>query len=197
EIDLRPFTKLMGETIAGVIGYPIFEAAVVEIEVATPAAWLHDPATYKLAGGTWGELLLNENHPCCRARFEGDQEGIFRIDTGAANTVSFHAPAVKRLGLLKGRKTRIGMEGGVGGLASARSGTLDWFELGGHRFERPRVTFSKASSGAMADDYTVGNIGQGFLKPFRMVLWYQANKIAFVPLDTKTSPIEKHIGRKS
>ncbi len=182
ELDLRPFAKVMGDDIAGVIGYPVLQASVVEIEVATPAVSLHDPTSFKLSDGKWEPLLLNNNHPCCNARFEGDREGVFRLDTGAMGTLSFHAPAVKKLDLLKGRKTRMALEGGVGGMKTARSGRLDWFELGGHRFDRPRVTFSTASSGALVDDYTVGNIGQDFMKPFRLVLWYGENKIAFAPL---------------
>jgi len=182
ELDLRPFAKIMGDTIAGVIGYPVLQASVVEIEVETPAVLLHDPKSFKLANGKWEPLLLNNNHPCCHARFEGDREGIFRLDTGAMGTLSFHAPAVKKLELLKGRKTRMALEGGVGGLKTSRAGRIEWFELGGHRFKKPKVTFSTASSGAMVDDYTVGNIGQDFMKPFRLVLWYGENKIAFVPL---------------
>ncbi len=191
ELDLRPFAKVMGDDIAGVIGYPVLQASVVEIEVATPAVSLHDPKSYKLADGKWEPLLLNNNHPCCHARFEGDREGVFRLDTGAMGTLSFHAPAVKKLELLKGRKTRMTLEGGVGGMKTARAGRLAWFELGGHRFEKPRVTFSTASSGALVDDYTVGNIGQDFMKPFRLVLWYGENKIAFAPMSRASDDVPK------
>jgi len=182
DLDLSAFTKIMGHHIAGIVGYPVFQAAVVEIEVAGPNAWLHDPADYKLDGANWEPLVLNTNHPCCEASFEGEQHGVFRLDTGAAGTVSFHTPAVKRLNLLKHRKTSIAMEGGVGGMKLARSGKLKWFELGGHRFEKPKVTFSTADEGPLADEYVLGNIGQDFIKPFRLVLAYQANRIAFVPI---------------
>ena len=62
---------------------------------------------------------------------------------------------------------------------------LAWFELGGQRFETPRVAFSQATSGAFSDEYTTGNLGQAFLKPFRIVLEYLHDRLALVPLETK------------
>ncbi len=182
DLDLRAFTKIMGETIAGIVGYPVFQASVVELEIAGPSAWLYDPADYKLADAKWEPLKLTSNHPCCEARFEGDRAGVFRLDTGAAGSVSFHTPAVKQLNLLKNRKTSMSMEGGVGGMKLSRAGKLKWFELGGHRFEKPKVIFSTADEGPLADEYVLGNLGHDFIKPFRLVLSYQANQIAFVPL---------------
>jgi hypothetical protein len=181
ELDLGTLSKIMGQPIAGIVGYQVFQAAVVEIECAGPEVALHDPATYRRDGDVWEELVLYSNHPCCHAVFEGDRRGLFRLDTGATNTVSFHAPAVDSLKLLDGRKTGLGLEGGVGGLAAYRGGTLEWFELGGHRFEKPRVTFSRVKKGAFTDTATLGNIGQAFLEPFRVVFWYQQKKIAFLP----------------
>lgn len=186
DLDLRAFTKIMGETIAGIVGYPVFQAAIVEIEVNAPAAWLYDPAGYKLTNARWEPLLLNSNHPCCQASFEGDRNGVFRLDTGAAGTVSFHTPAVKQMNLLKNRKTSLTMEGGVGGMKMARTGKLKWFELGGHRFEKPKVVFSTADEGPLADEYTLGNLGQDFIKPFRLVFAYPSNQIAFIRLTKLT-----------
>jgi hypothetical protein len=117
-----------------------------------------------------------------RARFEGGRDGYFRLDTGANGTLAFHAPAVRELGLLEGRKVVPGFGGGVGGHAESRDGKLEWFELAGHRFEGPTVSFSLAELGAFADRYTLGNIGQEFLGPFRIVLDYPGDRIAFVPV---------------
>ena len=87
---------------------------------------------------------------------------------------------MERLKLLEGRETRGTAQGGVGGMSAARAGKLAWFELGGHRFENPVVSFSLAKTGAFRDEHTLGNIGQAFLRPFRVVFWYQGRKIAFV-----------------
>jgi hypothetical protein len=126
-------------------------------------------------------VLFSHKHPAVRARFEGDREGVFRLDTGSDDTVTFHTPAVERFKLLGGRSTAPTRSGGVGGISSGQTGTLEWFELGGHRFERPKVGFATAREGAFADDYMVGNIGTGFLGAFVMVFDYTNRRIAFAP----------------
>lgn len=95
--------------------------------------------------------------------------------------MTFHAPAVERFALLKGRRTDPTRSGGVGGISSGQTGTLAWFDLGGHRFEKPKVGFATASEGAFADEYMVGNIGNGFLSAFVMVFDYPNRRIAFAP----------------
>lgn len=181
EIDLGSISLLMGETIAGVLGYPLFQAAVIELDAAGPAVAVHAPQAYTLAGGQWEELRLDGNTSCVRAKFEGDHEGWFRLDTGAGNTVSFHAPAVVKFKLLDGRATTPTAEGGVGGFSSARAGSLEWFELGGKRFDRINVRFSQAERGAFMDEYLIGNIGQGLLKSFRVVFDCGMGRIALIP----------------
>lgn len=182
ELDLAFLEPLFGCKVAGIVGYDLLARCVAEIETERPAVALHDPARYVLSGATWQELVLNQNTPCTRARFEGEREGLFRIDSGADGTLTFHAPAVRALGLLEGRALSSSLGGGVGGTTEMRDGVLAWFELAGHRFEKPHVQFSLAEHGAFADRYTTGNIGQDFLAPFRMVLDYPNHRLAFVEL---------------
>ena len=102
------------------------------------------------------------------------------VAPGAATTVTFHSPAVKSMKLLEGRETKTQMLGGVGGGSPTEQGPLEWFEVGGKRFEKPTVTFATGDVGPLADKYTVGNVGQVFLRPFRIVLDYAGARIAFV-----------------
>ncbi|NOT32120.1 MAG: hypothetical protein HOP15_16860 [Planctomycetes bacterium] len=180
EIDLAFLEPLFGRKVAGIVGYDLLARCVAEIETKAPYVALHDPARFELAGGRWQDLVLNDSTPCVVARFEGEREGLFRIDTGANGTLSFHAPAVRELDLLAGRSLTAGQSGGVGGYAGTKVGVLAWFELAGHRFEGRQVEFSLAEHGAFTDRYTLGNIGQDFLAPFRMVLDYPNGRLAFV-----------------
>lgn len=181
ELDLSFLQALFGRKVAGIVGYDLLARCVAEIETATPYIALHDPAHFTLRDGTWQDLIVCHNTPCTKARFEGEREGLFRLDTGANGTVAFHAPAVVALGLLTGRKVTSSQAGGVGGMADSKEGVLEWFELAGHRFAKPAVSFSQANTGAFTDVYTTGNIAQQFLAPFRMVLDYPHDRIAFVP----------------
>ena len=182
ELDLGFLTKAFGLPVGGIIGRELFARATVEIDISGEAVSLHDPARYRLEGAQWQELFFSGRNPAVRARFEGDREGLFKLDTGSDATVSIHAPAVERFGLLAGRETTESRSGGVGGSRPSRRGKLAWFELAGHRFESPEAEFAGAGEGAFADVYTVGNIGAGFLKAFRIVFDYGNKRVAFAPL---------------
>lgn len=180
DLDLGFIPRHRGRRVAGIIGYDVLARCVVEIESATPRITLRAVAREGTTS-SWNDLVLHQNHTCVPARFAGG-EGLFRLDTGAGGTVTFHAPAVDALGLLEGRSLTESSSGGVGGRAAAFSGALGWFELGGHRFEAPEVEFSRATVGAFVDPYLTGNVGQSFLSAFRIVLDYPHDRMALVPL---------------
>jgi len=181
EVDLRFLEPAFGVPVAGVAGYPVFANAVVELEKAKSRVALHPPGGFRLKSGTWQRLFLYARHPCVKARFEGDRAGIFKLDTGAAGTVLFHAPAVAKWGLLEDRETFSSTSGGVGGRQGFEVGTLEWFELGGRRFRRLQAGFSTAQKGAFLDPYTAGNIGTELLADFVVFFDYPQRRIAFVP----------------
>ncbi len=182
EIDLGQIAQVFGVPIAGICGYEVFGRAIVSMDVTRPVVEIHDPRRYRIpGGGDWSELLLNRKIPVVRAGFEGNREALFTLDTGANNTLVFHAPTVQRLRLLEGRETRSAQSGGVGGLTQLKAGRIEYFTLGGRRFENPLVQFSEAQKGAFTEAYTAGNVGTGFLGQFRLVLNYPERKIAFLP----------------
>src|SRR5262249_348749 len=148
-----------------IVGYPLFQSAVVEIDCATPAVTLYDPASYKLrTNGTWQRLVIDNFHPLVEARYEGDRSGWFVVGTGGTDTVCFHTPTVRKHKLVEGRDTKLAFHGGIGGMSRAKSGKLEWFELGGHRFDNPTVTFAESEKGAFANEYAEGNLGQAFFR---------------------------------
>jgi len=182
ELDLSFLTPFFGEKIAGIVGFGVLARSVVELDMEEGTVAIHAPKGYELHGAAWQELLLDSRNAAIRASFEGDHEGIFKLDTGAAgSTVMFHAPAVRELGLLEGRATTDSQAGGVGGMVQAKSGTIAWFEVAGRRFENPEVGFALENKGAFANPYVMGNLGGGFLAPFRLVFDYGSRRIAFVP----------------
>lgn len=180
QLDLEQIGRLFGVELAGILGYDLMARAVVELDTAQNHVAVYSPASYTLSSGTWTKLHLDGKHPVVEAKFEGDRKGLFRLDTGANNTLTFHTQWVERYDLLKDRETMRTMLAGVGGMFEARQGRIEWFELVGHRFENPSVTFATTKTGPLAEAYTVGNIGQGFLRPFKLVFDYQNRRMAFV-----------------
>lgn len=193
EQDLSFLAPIHDEPILGILGYDVLSRCVVEIDLGQDAFSLHDPAAFGAiaadSGGTrraleqtvsWEQLLLPYRVPVVPGSYEGGRHGFFRIDVGAAGpgfgNVAFHSPAVERNQLLRDRQVQ---ENDLGGDPIA-VGTLEYFELGGCRFDRPTVVFAKGKTGPLSDEWTDGNLGVDFLKPFRLLLDYGNAKIAFV-----------------
>ena len=179
-IDLAFLDGYMGTRVGGVIGYELLLRTVAEFDITGGRVALHDPATYAREDVGWLELVLYQRHPCVTARFEG-HEGVFNLDTGAAQSfVTFHVPAVERLELLGERTTSPAMMGGVGGAVPARSGTIEWVELGGQRMEAVPAIFAVESSGAFADAYLTGTLGGQLMAPYVLVFDYQHRRLGLV-----------------
>lgn len=180
ESDLSFISDSFGLPIAGICGRDLFARAVVEIDIASEAVAIYEPASYKQEGAQWQELFFSGRLPSVRARFEGEREGLFVLDTGSYMTLSIHGPTVERYRLLSGRETSASNSSGVGGTRSSRRGKLAWFELAGLRFNNLEVDFAGTGEGAFSDDYTAGNIGVGVLQSFRLIFDYANKRIAFV-----------------
>jgi hypothetical protein len=186
EFDLKGLSQFFRVPVAGIVGYSFFRRTIISLDLAKPSVEISNPEKFTLPSGSWLPLRFSSANPVVEARFEGNRTALFRLDTGANGTVTFHAPYVEKEKLLEGRKTGGAMSGGVGGMTATRIGTLEWFELGGHRFEKPIAAFSQAKSGAFVDDYLAGNIGQDFMLPFTTVFDFGGSRVAFLPLAPKT-----------
>jgi Aspartyl protease len=170
--------RMFGIELVGTCGYDLFSRSVVELDLKNQTACLFDPTGYEPKGGNWQKLHLNHKIPCIQVVYEG-REGLFQFDTGAGSVVVFHAPAIKKLKLLEKRHTRPMKVGGVGGTLDARIGTLDWFQVGRQRIEKPTALFLSPHEGALDDPYVTGTFGSGILKNRKIVFDYPRRRIAF------------------
>lgn len=185
-LDLDFLEPYFGVEVGGILGFEFLARCVAELDMVGAAIAIHDPATYSLSeGGRWEEVLLYSRHPCVRATFE-EKEGVFKIDTGAANdTVTMHYQVVRDLDLTQGRDTTASQAGGVGGAVGVRAGQLETFLLGGHQFGAIQASFALEDKGAFSDDYVWGNIGGKLLEPFVLVFDYPQGRLGFVPRDSR------------
>jgi hypothetical protein len=182
ELDLSFLREPFGLEVAGIVGYDVLAHAVVELTPATDRIAVHDPDGYGLEGAAWSELLLDENIPTLRGRFEGEHDGLFHLDTGAGDSVTFHAPTVDRLGLLEGRELRGSRSAGVGGEGRMWNAPISSLELAGQRFEDVPARFATSDVGAFASAYTDGNLGQGLLGAATIVFDYAHGRLAWIPM---------------
>jgi hypothetical protein len=187
-LDLSELTDILGERLGGLLGHPFFAQAVVEIDYQTGSVSVFDPKVYRLPRGEWLPATVWGNRPVVVARLDGDIEGEFMIDTGSTHTVIFHPDFIRRHGLLDKRETRPQQTRRIEGAYDTLAGEIAWFELGGHRFERPTVAFATPD---MADIYparVAGIIGEGFLRSFLVVLDYPSRRIALLPQVKPSEP---------
>jgi aspartyl protease len=180
EMDLAPLNAAFGRRVEGIIGYELFSRCVVDLTLAEDALTLHDPKASGLEGLRWLLLSLPARHPAVAAKAAEVPEGLFRVDLGAAGgpagNVTFHSSAVRAHHLLDGRQVVRVQAGNL----HLGLGEIPWFELAGHRFERPAVMFALDDEGVLGEVGTLGNIGVEFLRPFRVVFDYPHSRIAFI-----------------
>jgi len=197
ERDLSFLTLLCHEPVVGICGYDLVARSVVEFTPGTGRLALRDPATYPLEGAQWHNLHLDGRYPIIPAVFEGQHEGLFRLDTAGLNeTLAFSNPAVTGFDLLEDRITTAGTVIGASGVVQAKLGTLLWFELAGHRFENIVASFDVCPrSGPRRSHPLTGTIGLKMLEPFQLVLNFPRGKIAFLkrvqPSQDTTSPLTR------
>lgn len=181
ELENSMIAEALGPDVVGVIGYDVFERAIVELDARGGVARIVSPENYPTPPGGWQELIFAERQPCVRGRFEGNREGLFAIDTGSNTSVTFYTPAVKKYGLLEGRELSDGRSAGVGGASAEKRGKLKWLEFGGRRFEDIPAAFSAATAGARSEDDADGVLGMELLREFKLVIDYSNRRIAFLP----------------
>ena len=173
--------ETIGRESVGIIGWDVLIHSIVEIDMKSATISIHQRKDYKLLNGTWHDMVLHLRHPHVQASFASDHKGLFRIDTGAGQlSVMFHSPVVERLSLLDDRETKPFQARGAGGKLELRIGSVEWFEIAGHRTKNPMALFCLDKTGALADGNTLGNIGGGVLTPFVLVFDYQGKRVGFV-----------------
>ena len=174
---------LGGERCAGALGWDVFLRAIVEVDPQVGRVRLFDPRAFEEPAARWQELALHWQVPYVRARFEGDREGWFCIDTGAGElTALFHHSAASRLGLLDGLEGDATPARGARGAFARRPRELAWFELAGRRHAPATVQLSVAEDGE-ADPYALGFVGSGFLGDQRLLFDYGRSRVGFLPPD--------------
>jgi predicted aspartyl protease len=181
ELDLQAFARAAGTSLAGVLGYDLFQRAVVSLDgaetitIAPPTA---DPSDGD--DGDWLPLQFEDGLPVIAARYpgpEGPREGLFAIDTGSAIPLTITAGAASSFVLRGGARVSLR---GAGGAASAMARTLGWFELAGHRIEEVDALVARPGAGALGDPEpaaVAGLIGMGLLRDFTVTFDYPRRRL--------------------
>ncbi|KPJ51644.1 hypothetical protein AMJ39_09555 [candidate division TA06 bacterium DG_24] len=167
--------------IGGILGFDFLARCVAEVDIASGAVSIHRPGDYANDCAIWREIVFATDVPALECTMAGDLSGIFYIDSAYSGNVTFHKGYVAEQGLLEGRELEPVTLGGYGGDVSAYRSEIDWFELGGKRFERPAIILACSDRGASSDRVTAGTVGGGLLSQFETLIFdYPGKRIGFV-----------------
>lgn len=180
EVELASIGSMIGCDLGGILGYNFFTRTLVELDLKTEEVRFFPPDAWKNREAPWQELIFDKNIPSVVCTLENGLKGLYHLDTGSGATVELHSGFIARHKLLENREVTNSGTLGVGGMITTKTGRLDEFVLGGHRFENPQVTFANTDRGIFHDDGAAGNIGTGFLSHFRLLIDYPGKRIAFI-----------------
>jgi hypothetical protein len=121
--------------------------------------------------------------PAVKMTLDGKFTGDFRVDVGSSSTVDLHRPFVEQHRLERestGRRIPV-VGGGFGGTFTSTLTRMKTLQVGPYSWREPMLTFSGASSGALASEDYAGNIGNQILQRFKCTFDYQRRTLYLEP----------------
>jgi hypothetical protein len=184
--------------IAGVIGFTVFNRYIVEIDYASHAVKLYEPATYQYRGTGESlplQLMSRVSFVRIRVSAEGRKpaDGLFLVDTGAGRFTSIlNTPLVESNRLLTALPRTIQEPGaeGVGGEVKMRAGRVASLQLGRVTLTNPVVHLAQDRKGALASSDYSGVIGGELLRRFTVIFDYSRKRMILEPNARLNDPFD-------
>jgi hypothetical protein len=153
--------------IDGILGYPFFAAALVELDLANRTLRFGPPGSF-VPSGTRIALDVDREIPEAMVRLGGGIEAPFLVDTGNSGALLVYRPfAVRHPELVRSTGSTAGSYG-IGGYNRSYGARLDAISVGEVGLGSRDVQVVMANQGAFADRIDAGNLGLGVLRDFVM-----------------------------
>jgi hypothetical protein len=169
-LDLAPLAKTVGGRVDGILGYQVFERAVVEIDYPVGQVTFRAPERFNYRGdGAELSLDIERRWPFVRAELVLEDGTViadrFLVDSGSSDSVDH--PVVREMAGRRETETGVGLGAPTHGhIARARA-----FRLGRFTVEAPTV----ACCGATEESSRL--IGSGVLSGFRVIFDYPRRRL--------------------
>ncbi|KPJ62235.1 hypothetical protein AMJ44_15910 [candidate division WOR-1 bacterium DG_54_3] len=171
------FEKVLGMEVVGILGYDFLSRFVTKIDFARKKISFYHPNSFKYRGN--GEIFdspLHRSMLSLLATVDGRYSGRFRLDIGAPD-IDFHYPYAENHEMLD-RKGIDVMVGDAAGLTTARISEYKTIEVGGFVLKNPLIGIPREEgTGSFAEETTVGNIGNSFLRNFVFYMDYERQRV--------------------
>ena len=182
EEDYLNLREHLGKDIYGIIGYPLFENFVVEINYVRRLLTFHNPQTFKVPRKSQKlPLIFRNDKPFVRTIIgvEGEKRTVeLMIDTGAGHTLLLHENSIGK-SLMPSTSVRTLVGQGTGGEIPGKIGRVSHFSIGSYILKDVLVSIpdQEAYYDAVIGSSKSGTIGGGLLNRFNIILDYQNNSL--------------------
>ncbi len=170
--DLVVSTLDLGATLGnihidGILGYPFFAAALVELDLTNKTMRFGPPGSFVPAGERIA-LDVDREIPEAMVRLDGKIDAPFLVDTGNSGAMLLYRPFAERHpDLVRSTGPLLGSFG-IGGFNRSYGARLATIAVGGVLLEERDVEVVMATDGAFADRIDAGNVGLGVLRNYVM-----------------------------
>ncbi|MDX6529245.1 MAG: hypothetical protein QOH41_1535 [Blastocatellia bacterium] len=195
-LPLEFISSIMGQPIAGLIGYDFISQFVLEVDYANRKMNVYAPATYRYSGtGDVLPIKFIDKSPfiAVKITMEGREavEGTVEFATESSGVLVVQRSFAEAHQLLKSAKGfRLGNVGGAEeSLSRTLQGRVKNIQVGRFTINNPIVSFSQAEAGKDATDGD-GQIGGEALRRFRLILDYSRQRIMLEPNEHLAEPVE-------
>ena len=195
-LPLEFISSIMGQPVAGLIGYDFISQFVIEVDYAARKMNVYAPANYRYLGS--GDVLpikFIDKRPFISVKItmEGQEavEGAVELETASSGVLVVQRSFAEAHQLLKSVKGfRLGNVGGsVGSMSRTLQGRVRNIQVGRSSINNPIVSFSQAEADKDVTDGD-GQIGGEVLRRFRLILDYSRQRIILEPNKHLVEPVE-------
>lgn len=177
------------DDVAGVLGAPLFERAVVALDDRSGTVTIYDPRRFRGEDVQWHPVLRDGTAPCVEGRVLSKKlwrEGLlFRLDTGSDDTLTVPRWAGPALALEVDRArlrptSLVGLFGQVEGWRVL----VDGIEFAGARLGRTELSLLRdRTEGPLSDPWIAGNLGMGALRGRRLLIDLTRDRVSISGAD--------------
>ncbi len=154
-----------GAKIDGILGYPFFASAVVEMDFARGVMRFGPPGSFT-PRGTHVDLDVDRELAETNVRVNGRLDAPFIVDTGNSGDLLLYRPFLDAHPGIVPFSALPSWSYGIGGANATYRTSLDAVQLGGFDLYHRSVDVVLAKQGAFADRVDAGNVGLGVLRNF-------------------------------
>jgi hypothetical protein len=168
---------------AGLVGYDVLGRFTVDIDFDRQVLVLHDPATFRYAGG--GQALamtMYSGIPTVEVTLNDACRGQFLVDVGNATVLSVNSDQVDRCHLFGAQRKEVQhWVGGIGGVFTEQVCRLDSVRVGPFGWSEPIAGLTTHRYGGAGSKEVQGNVGTSVLERFHCTFDYARGTLWLEP----------------